>query len=67
VREDRDPVKARRDFEQAKAAAIIATGYLRKPFDGPELAALPNALRALAPKIADTINDAVRENDIPDW
>jgi hypothetical protein len=67
VREDRDPVKARRDFEQAKAAAIIATGYLRKPFDGPELAALPNALRALAPKIADAINDTVSENNMPDW
>jgi hypothetical protein len=40
-----------RDLEQAKAAANIATRYLNKPLDGPELLALPNALRDLAPKL----------------
>jgi hypothetical protein len=52
-REDREPLKAVRDLEQAKAAANIATGYLKKSFDNPDLSALPNALRELAPKLID--------------
>jgi hypothetical protein len=66
-REDREPVKARRDLEQAKAAAIIATRYLRRSFDGAELAALPNALRELAPAINDSISNAADERITPDW
>jgi hypothetical protein len=53
-REDREPLKAVRDLEQAKAAANIATRYLKKSFDSPELSALPNALREIAPKLIDT-------------
>jgi hypothetical protein len=47
-RTDREALKAARDLEQGKAAALIATRYLRQSFDSPELAALPNSLRALA-------------------
>jgi hypothetical protein len=56
-REDREPAKAKRDFQQARAAAIIATRYLRRPFESPELDALPRSLRELAPKIVDRNND----------
>jgi hypothetical protein len=66
-REDREPVKAKRDFEQAQAAAIIATRYLRRPFDGPELGALPNSLRELAPSIMDTISHDTEESVQPNW
>lgn len=52
-REDREPIKAVRDLEQAKAAAAIATRYLRKSFDSSDLSALPNALRELAPELID--------------
>jgi len=66
-REDREPVKAKRDFEQAQAAAIIATRYLRRPLDGPELAALPTSLRDLAPKIIDAIADDAKNGVKPNW
>jgi hypothetical protein len=66
-REDREPVKARRDFEQAKAAAIIATRYLRRPFDSPDLAALPNSLKDLAPGITDAIGSVADGDGTPDW
>jgi hypothetical protein len=66
-REDREPVKAKRDFEQAQAAAVIATRYLRRPFDGPELGALPNSLRALAPRIKDAISNNAGESVKPNW
>jgi Nucleotidyltransferase len=52
VRPDREPLKVKRDLEQAKAAATIATQYLRLPFDSPELQALPKALRDLSPQLA---------------
>ena len=52
-REDREQLKAVRDLEQAKAAAAMATRYLKKSFDSPDLSALPNALRELAPKLID--------------
>jgi hypothetical protein len=68
AREDREPVKARRDLAQAKAAAIIATRYLRRSFEGSELAALPNALRELAPAINDAVSgDAADKGVTPDW
>jgi hypothetical protein len=66
-REDREPVKAKRDFEQAQAAAVIATRYLRRPFDGPELGALPNSLRELAPKIMGAISSGEKESVKPNW
>ena len=40
-----------RDLDQAKAAAIIATQYLRLSFDGQELDGLTKALRELAPQL----------------
>jgi hypothetical protein len=52
-RQDREPLKAVRDLEQAKAAANIATRYLKKSFDSPELSALPNALREIASSLID--------------
>lgn len=67
TREDREPVKARRDFEQAKAAAVIATRYLRRAFDSPDLAALPNSLRDLVPRITDAIEGAAYGDGTPDW
>jgi hypothetical protein len=66
-REDRDPVKMTRDLEQARAAAVIATRYLRRPFAGPDLAALPNALRALAPTLLDAINVDQGDQEKPNW
>jgi hypothetical protein len=67
TREDREPVKSRRDFEQAKVAAVIATQYLRRPFDSPDLAALPTALRDLAPGIADAIRGVADGDGTPNW
>ena len=52
-RKDREPVKAVRDLEQAKAAASIAGRYLKKSFDSPELAALPAAMRDMASMLGD--------------
>jgi hypothetical protein len=51
ARPDREPLKVKRDLEQAKAAATIATQYLRLSFDSPELEALPKQLRDLAPEL----------------
>jgi hypothetical protein len=47
-RENREPLKAKRDREQAEAATLIATKYLRLPFDDNNLTALPVSLRRLA-------------------
>ncbi|MEW6635005.1 MAG: nucleotidyltransferase domain-containing protein [Pseudomonadota bacterium] len=47
-RPDRSPVKAARDREQAEAAALIATGYLRLPFDDKYLKRFPASLREAA-------------------
>jgi hypothetical protein len=66
-RPDREPLKATRDIEQAKAAAIIATKYLQKSFEGPELAALPNALREIAPKLIEHINTPTKPITKPSW
>ncbi len=63
-REDREPLKAVRDLDQAKAAANIATRYLNKSFDSPDLSALPNALRVLAPELMDADRSASTR---PDW
>jgi hypothetical protein len=54
-RPDREPLKKVRDLEQAKAAAEIAIRYLRLPFDSDVLAALPTALRALAPELVGSL------------
>lgn len=62
-RADREPIKAVRDLEQAKAAARIATHYLRKSLDTPDLSALPNELREMAPLLIDVgVPNAGRPN-----
>jgi hypothetical protein len=66
-RPDREPVKAVRDLEQAKAAAIIATRYLKKPFDSPDLTALPNVLRENAPKLVEDVNTPINPATKPNW
>jgi hypothetical protein len=66
-REDREPVKARRDFQQAQAAALIATRYLRRTFESTELDALPKELRELAPKIAPANGDGSKRLTKPNW
>jgi hypothetical protein len=51
-RDDREPLKRRRDIDQAKAAAEIAVKYLSLPFEPGPLSALPAALRNLIPTVA---------------
>jgi hypothetical protein len=63
-REDRDPVKAVRDLQQAKAAADIATRYLRRSFDSPDLSALPKMLRENAPRL---IEASPSQTGKPNW
>lgn len=63
-REEREPLKAVRDLEQAKAAAIIATRYLKKTFDSPELAALPKKLQAIAPQL---LEESAPKTTKPNW
>jgi len=63
-REDREPLKAVRDLEQAKAAAIIATRYLKKSFASAELAALPKKLLAIAPKL---LEEEAPKATKPNW
>ena len=52
-REDRDPVKRRRDLAQAKAVATVAAQYLNLPFNSKDLSALPRHLLQAAPQITD--------------
>jgi hypothetical protein len=67
-RPDREPIKTVRDREQAKVAAAIATRYLRRSFDSPDLAALPNTLRELAPKLTELDEtEGKPENGKPNW
>jgi hypothetical protein len=63
-RKDREPLKAVRDLEQAKATAIIATRYLKKSFDSPELTALPKVLMAMAPTL---LEQDVPKATEPNW
>jgi len=58
ARPDREPLKVKRDLEQAKAAATIATQYLRLSFDSQELQALPRALRDLVPQLTAATNNS---------
>lgn len=66
ARPDREPVKAARDIAQARAAAAIATRYLRRAFDAPDLTALPKALRDLAPAVTAAEGPGVSP-DRPNW
>jgi hypothetical protein len=45
AREDRDPLKKRRDKDQAIVAALIAKRYLGLDFSGADISALPEQLR----------------------
>jgi hypothetical protein len=47
-REDHDPLKKRRDKEQALMAALLAKRFLGMNFDFPELSAQPEPLREVA-------------------
>jgi hypothetical protein len=67
AREDREPVKARRDFQQAQTAALIARRYLRRSFESTELDALPKELRELAPKIEPANDDGAKHHRKPNW
>jgi hypothetical protein len=62
-RQDRLPLHAARDLQQAKAAAMIAVNYLKKSFDSSDLTALPNALRDRAPMLLDPGS----ANSSPSW
>lgn len=66
-RQDREPIKATRDLEQAKAVAIIATRYLKKSFDRPEMTALPKELREAAPKLVADIESPPTGMTKPKW
>jgi Nucleotidyltransferase len=66
-REDRERLKAKRDWEQAKFAAAIAVQYLRLPFGSKDLEALPGSLRKLAPKLSRTIEEVSEHSSKPDW
>lgn len=66
-RPDREPLKAVRDLEQAKAAAIIATQYLKKTFDASDLTALPHELRELAPKLIADVFIPTKPSTTPKW
>ena len=63
-RKDREPLKAVRDMEQAKAAASIAVRYLKKTFESSELSALPHALRDMAARLVEA---EPPQGDTPNW
>lgn len=66
-RQDREPIKAARDMEQAKTVATIATRYLGKSFDSHEMTALPKELRQAAPKLLEDIETPSTGATKPDW
>ncbi|WP_246662887.1 nucleotidyltransferase domain-containing protein [Pseudolabrys sp. FHR47] len=66
-RDGRDPLKAPRDREQARAIATIATRYLKLSFDSHELDAIPKELRAFAAPLAAEVKDAEKISTKPDW
>ena len=69
-RPDRSTVKAARDREQAQAAALIASGYLRLSFDDKYLRDFPAPLREAAmPTFAANWQPGFSEESLlePDW
>jgi hypothetical protein len=65
-RGDRDPLKRRRDKDQALAAALIAKRYMGLDFYGPDITALPDQLRQRADSLlAEQEKLAVRQP--PTW
>jgi hypothetical protein len=67
TRADREPVKAKRDLQQAEAVAIIASQYLQRRFDGDDLDALPKALRDLAPGLIKSAESDTSPSMRPNW
>lgn len=66
-RPDRDRLKARRDAAQARAVAGLINRFLPQlPFDGPDLSALPDALRARAPELIRMATAFQQEEEL-DW
>jgi hypothetical protein len=64
-RDDRDPLKKRRDAGQARIVSDMLAAHLpHLRFDDPALTALPAALRALAPELVAASRAAVAR---PDW
>jgi hypothetical protein len=53
-RADRSPTQRPRDAAQAVTVAALILAYLNLPFEGPDLSALPKALRLLAPELKKT-------------
>jgi len=69
-RPDRSPVKAARDREQAEAAALIATNYLKLPLDGEYLKGFPVSLREVATPTFPSVKPPGFSEDSPiepDW
>ena len=71
---DREPIKRRRDSDQARLVAALATKYLALDFAGGDLSALPQKLRDLATALSpdegeDRDEDRGESGDIPepDW
>jgi hypothetical protein len=68
AKQDRDPVKATRDKQQAQIVATLATRYLRRSFESADLEALPNALRQLASALTQAGETGERSSaDRPNW
>lgn len=65
-KDDREPIKAKRDDEHARAAALIATRYLGLSFDSPEISALPTALRDMAPDLVEQ-SKILSRSESPNW
>jgi hypothetical protein len=66
-RPDRDRMKARRDLAQAKAVAGLIERFLPQlRFDGPDLTALPEALRARGPELLRVAHRFATEEGV-DW
>jgi hypothetical protein len=64
----RHALKAERDLQQARAAAAIATHYLRLPFDPQPLSALPTELRKLTAEVLLDEPDGVSSSGLePKW
>ncbi|MCW6507677.1 nucleotidyltransferase domain-containing protein [Hyphomicrobiales bacterium BP6-180914] len=69
-RSDRDPLKRRRDFAQARVVAeLVATRLPHLRFDDPALGALPKALRARAAELGPAPRGigSGEEERTPDW
>lgn len=64
ARDDRDKVKARRDYEQGSAVASLAVNYLKLNFDAPDLSALPEAIRHIPAGLSSMTKEP---SETPKW